>query len=226
MHETMSPTIGSLVAAIANVMGAFRGVDKTGVNQFHRYKYASDADLLWTLKPIMAQHGLAFVLVDYTASPPVEVKTAKGGVERLVDLSATYRIAHTSGEWMTVTAPGSGQDPGDKAHYKAMTGAMKYALRQTFAVPTGDDPEGDAEPQRQAPAREQPSTVTGRAPDAKPAEDLAPKRRPNAAKAMRDLKLFDEAVAFFGPVDQWTMAQMDAMKDTPTWTAQLAARGS
>ena len=218
MHETMSPTIGSLVAAIAAVMGAFRGVEKTGNNKFHNYKYASDADLLWTLKPLMAQHGLAFVLVSFQESPSVEVKTSKGGIERLIDVRATYRIAHTSGEWMTVTAPGSGQDPGDKAHYKAMTGAMKYALRQTFAVPTGDDPEGDAEPQRQPPTREQPSTVTGRAPDAKPADapDLGAVRL-RAATKMRSLGLFDAAVAKFGDIDGWTMESMRAMADTASW---------
>lgn len=139
-----SETIGALVGAVAAVMGGFRGVEKNGVNQFHRYKYASDADILWTLKPLLAEHGLAFILVGYTVESVSEVKTKNGGSERLVDLRVTYRLAHKSGEWMDVVAPGSGQDPGDKAHYKAMTGALKYALRQSFAIPTGDDPEADA----------------------------------------------------------------------------------
>lgn len=142
-----SETIGALIGAVAAVMGGFRGVEKSGVNQFHRYKYASDADILWTLKPQLAEHGLAFILVGYTVEAIGEVKTKNGGAERLVDLRVTYRLAHKSGEWMDVVAPGSGQDPGDKAHYKAMTGALKYALRQSFAIPTGDDPEADAQPQ-------------------------------------------------------------------------------
>ena len=37
--------------------------------------------------------------------------------------------------------PGEGLDAGDKAPYKAMTGALKYALLQSFLLPTGDDPE-------------------------------------------------------------------------------------
>lgn len=150
-----SETIGALIGAVAAVMGGFRGVEKSGVNQFHRYKYASDADILWTLKPLLAEHGLAFILVSYTVEAIGEVKTKNGGAERLVDLRVTYRLAHKSGEWMDVVAPGSGQDPGDKAHYKAMTGALKYALRQSFAIPTGDDPEADAQPTRKREAPEE-----------------------------------------------------------------------
>ena len=150
-----SESIGALVGAVAAVMGGFRGVEKGGVNQFHRYKYASDADILFTLKPLLAENGLAFILVGYVVEAIAEVKTKNGGAERLIDLRVTYRLCHKSGEWMDVTAPGSGQDPGDKAHYKAMTGALKYALRQSFAIPTGDDPEADAQPKRESPADKQ-----------------------------------------------------------------------
>lgn len=138
-----SSELGQLAAAVAAVMASYRGVEKSGVNSFHRYKYASDADLLWTLKPAMASAGLAFVLVDWQIVRESEAKTKGGGSERLVDLAVTYRLIHKSGEYLTIKAPGSGQDPGDKALYKAMTGAFKYALRQTFAVPTGDEPERD-----------------------------------------------------------------------------------
>jgi len=138
-----SSELGQLAAAVAAVMASYRGVEKSGVNSFHRYKYASDADLLWTLKPAMAANGLAFVLVNWEIVRESEAKTKGGGAERLVDLAVTYRLIHKSGEYLTIKAPGSGQDPGDKALYKAMTGAFKYALRQTFAVPTGDDPERD-----------------------------------------------------------------------------------
>lgn len=138
-----STELGQLAAAVAAVMASYRGVEKSGVNSFHRYKYASDADLLWTLKPAMASAGLAFILVDWVIVREAEAKTKGGGAERLVDLAVTYRLIHKSGEYLTIKAPGSGQDPGDKALYKAMTGAFKYALRQTFAVPTGDDPERD-----------------------------------------------------------------------------------
>ncbi len=52
-----------------------------------------------------------------------------------------------SGEEIVAKVAGQGLDPGDKAPYKAMTGALKYALLQSFLLATGDDPEderGDA----------------------------------------------------------------------------------
>ena len=145
---TQSESIDQLTGAVCALMAAFRGVEKNGVNAFHRYNYASDADILWTIKPLLAEHGLSFTLVSFTILGMSEVKTKREGTERLIDLSVTYQLAHTSGQWRTITAPGSGQDPGDKAHYKAMTGALKYALRQTFAIPTGDDPERDEDDDR------------------------------------------------------------------------------
>lgn len=42
---------------------------------------------------------------------------------------------------LTIASYGEGRDRGDKAPYKALTGALKYALIQTFLIATGDDPE-------------------------------------------------------------------------------------
>ncbi|MGA7871170.1 MAG: hypothetical protein WCA22_09755, partial [Candidatus Binatus sp.] len=48
-----------------------------------------------------------------------------------------------SGEQIVAKVAGQGLDPGDKAPYKAMTGALKYALLQSFLLATGDDPEDE-----------------------------------------------------------------------------------
>ena len=48
-----------------------------------------------------------------------------------------------SGEEVIAKVAGQGLDPGDKAPYKAMTGALKYALLQSFLLATGDDPEDE-----------------------------------------------------------------------------------
>ena len=44
---------------------------------------------------------------------------------------------------MIAKVAGQGIDAGDKAPYKAMTGALKYALLQSFLLATGDDPEDE-----------------------------------------------------------------------------------
>ena len=60
---------------------------------------------------------------------------------------------------MTVKVAGEGLDTGDKAPYKAMTGALKYALLQSFLLATGDNPENEPAQSHYARSR-QSQTVT------------------------------------------------------------------
>ena len=48
-----------------------------------------------------------------------------------------------SGDRVTVQGIGWGSDTGDKAPYKALTGAIKYCLRMAFVIPDESDPEND-----------------------------------------------------------------------------------
>ena len=65
-----------------------------------------------------------------------------------VTVKLTVADAET-GESFSVTAPGYAEDwsykdnrpSGDKAIYKALTGATKYAVRSFFCLPSEDDPE-------------------------------------------------------------------------------------
>ena len=126
----------NLAKAICQVMAAASHVQKTGNNSFHGYAYASDADLLRVIQPAMASAGLAMVPSQIAQT---DTKLDKGKVQ--TDVHVQYLLVHTSGETLEIQAIGRGIDKEDKGQYKAMTGALKYALRQTFLVPTGDDPE-------------------------------------------------------------------------------------
>jgi hypothetical protein len=48
-----------------------------------------------------------------------------------------------TGESITTAMEGEGQDPGDKAIYKAVSGTQKYVLLKFFMLASGDDPEAD-----------------------------------------------------------------------------------
>jgi len=138
--------MGKLAAAVCAVMSEVGHVQKTGHNSFSRYSYASDADLLRALQPSMAKHGLMMHPVRVERSDSTR-KNAKGKEEDRCDLLVTYILTHTSGESIEIQSPGTGMDSLDKAPYKAMTGAYKYALRQLFAVPTGNDAEAPRKPE-------------------------------------------------------------------------------
>ena len=56
------------------------------------------------------------------------------------DITITYKIvAIEDGSSIDIQVAGGGHDSTDKKTYKALTGAYKYALRQTFMIETGDN---------------------------------------------------------------------------------------
>ena len=126
------------------VMSDCAYVHKSGTNEFHRYRYATAADVLEKVNASLVKHGVAVTaqaeLIDLR-----EVTTAKGNIERLATVRTTLTLVDSdSGEAMVSSGIGSGQDPGDKASMKACTASLKYAWMMTLAMATGDDPEADA----------------------------------------------------------------------------------
>lgn len=126
----------SLAKKLVKVMASLKAVKKTGYNDFHKYAYATEADVLDEVRDALAKENI-FIFQS------VE------GVTKESDLT-TVMIQYTfvdgdTGETMNVKAAGQGKDSGDKGIYKAQTGANKYFLLKNFLIPTGDDPEASDE---------------------------------------------------------------------------------
>lgn len=132
-----------LVSKLAEVMKRVRYIQKTGVNDFHRYKYATEADVNEHVREVLAE--LNVVMIPNVVSHSVrEHINAKGKTEYIVTVGVDFTFHDgETGETITFRTYGEGQDAGDKGTYKAITGAQKYALMKAFMIPTGDDPEGD-----------------------------------------------------------------------------------
>ena len=126
------------------VMRECSHVAKNGTNEFHRYKYATAADVLEKVNASLTKHGLASVVTPTLLSVQ-EVTTAKGNIERLATVEVSVILIDSeSGESLTLKGLGSGQDAGDKALAKAQTMALKYCYLSSLAIATGDDPEADS----------------------------------------------------------------------------------
>lgn len=132
---------GELAKAVCQVMRQCTFIPQTGKNSFHKYTYASDADLLTVLQPAMAEAGLALIPHKVDHETVEHCQDRKGKAQYRTEVTITYLLLHTSGEQLTLQASGCGVDGEDKGIYKAKTGALKYALRHLFLVPTGDDAE-------------------------------------------------------------------------------------
>lgn len=116
-----------------------RGIlQRKGANKYDNYKYFSEAQYKELFTELFSEVGLELNCseVDYLPFDGTE-KQANG---RIVKLQFMLLDTET-GFFETSVISGEGIDKGDKAGYKAYTGALKYYLANTFMVATGDDAE-------------------------------------------------------------------------------------
>ena len=119
-----------------------RGVLKReGNNSYDKYKYFSEAQYKELFTELLPKHGLElnFDEIEYVTFT-VEGKQPNGRMPKL----KFYLYDTDTGFYETTTITGEGIDKGDKAGYKAYTGALKYYLADKFMVATGDDPETES----------------------------------------------------------------------------------
>jgi hypothetical protein len=121
---------------------AASAVEKKGQNKDQGYSYVLAADVIEAAQKALHDVGLV-AMMSYTEAEerPIQSKTGTHGVYVLLR-SELKIIDPEHGELITVSGFGAGIDyPGDKAVYKAMTGATKYAYAAALGIPFGDDPE-------------------------------------------------------------------------------------
>ena len=119
-----------------------KGVLKKGKsNDFDHYTYFSEAQYKELFTELLSENNLElkFSELDYGTFEG----TGKQCNGRLTKLEFTLFDVET-GFFETTVITGEGMDKGDKAGYKAYTGAVKYYLADTFLVATGDDPEKES----------------------------------------------------------------------------------
>lgn len=152
-------------------------VDKAQTNQVQGFKFRGIDQFVNALYPALVKHGV-FMTPRVTRFDQeireVTRSNGKAGVDKHVSLLVEYDFYAEDGSSVTVGPIASeGLDSGDKATNKALSAALKYALIQTFSVPTVDMAEGDLEtpeiatsktPKVEAPKAAQPTAATQAAP--------------------------------------------------------------
>jgi hypothetical protein len=141
----MSESSGSLVKKLAEVMAAVERIPKRGRNDFHKYDYATEADIAATVRKELADRQV--MLIPAITGMQRDPVGEKGSVLTTLTMEFTF-IDGESGEKITRPWLGAGTDKEDKGAYKAMTGGEKYFLLKTFLMPTGDDPEREDKEQK------------------------------------------------------------------------------
>ena len=119
-----------------------KGILKKGAtNDYDHYSYFSEGQYKELFTELFSEYGLElnFTELEYNTFEGSE-KQANGRMPKL----EFYLIDVETGFFETTAITGEGIDKGDKAGYKAYTGALKYFLADKFMVATGDDPEKES----------------------------------------------------------------------------------
>ena len=114
---------------------------KGGQNDYDHYSYFSEAQYKELFTELFSKNNLELKFSE------IEYNTFEGSGKncngRMTRLEFTLIDVET-GFFETTVITGEGMDKGDKAGYKAYTGAVKYYLADTFLVATGDDAEKES----------------------------------------------------------------------------------
>ena len=151
MCDQPQPT--GIYQAMAAILAEIPSIGKDNRNKDQGFQYRGIDDVYNALHPLLARHKV-FMAPTVLSRTSEDRTTAKGGVMQCVTLSVEYRFFHADGSFISCTVMGEGRDTSDKATNKAMAAAHKYALLQTFCIPTEDI--GQDDPDAETPEPVQP----------------------------------------------------------------------
>lgn len=115
---------------------------KKGKNTYDNYKYFTEAQYKDVANKLLSNAGLELKVTEKEYFK-YSIQNSKTPIGRIVAMIFTLTDMET-GFYEESIIRGEGLDRGDKAGYKAYTGAIKYYLANTFLIPTGDDPEKES----------------------------------------------------------------------------------
>jgi len=132
-----------------DVMRDIGFVGKDQKNAAQGFKFRGIDDMINALYPCLVKHGVFITPRSVRFDQELKEVTrssGKNGVDKHVAIMMEYDFFAEDGSKVTVgPIPAEGLDSGDKATNKALSAALKYALIQTFSVPTQDMAEADLE---------------------------------------------------------------------------------
>jgi len=167
---------------IPKIMGDIGHVGKQSTNSFQHYNFRGIDDVYNCVGPVLVKHGV-FIVPIIKNTTVNQVTTAGNKPATQIIIEVAYRFYAPDGSHIEAVTVGEGVDTGDKAANKAMSAAMKYAVWQTFCIPTVA-----------VDSEEETPVVTSHAPPAAPQPTPPPAK--SAAPTVESVKL--ECFQVFG----------------------------
>jgi len=130
--------------AIAYVMKEVEAIGKNSQNKQQGFKFRGIDAVYNSMHDLMSKAEIV-MLPEVIERHRDERQSKTGSLLFYTILRIKYNFIHSSGSSVSCIVEGEGMDSGDKSVAKAMSIAQKYALFQTFLIPTEDSVDPDAE---------------------------------------------------------------------------------
>lgn len=125
----------NIYEAITAIMQEGYSIGKNKRNQQQGFMYRGIDDVMNTFQPLMSKYKV-FCVPEVIGHEREERQTNKGNNLIYSILTIRYTFYAEDGTSVSAVVVGEGMDSGDKASNKALAVGMKYAMFQTFCIPT------------------------------------------------------------------------------------------
>lgn len=140
--------MNSIYKKMSEVMKEIGAISKDRVNTQQNFKFRGIDQFVNALHPALIKNGVFMTprcIKEEHEIREVVRSSGKNSIDKYVSIQMEYDFYAEDGSKLTVgPVPAEGLDSGDKATNKALSAALKYALIQTFSIPTEDMEEGDS----------------------------------------------------------------------------------
>lgn len=144
----------NIYESITAILNEKAAVKKDSENKMQNYKFRGIDAVMNVFNPLLAKHKV-FVVPTVLDMAREERQNAKGNTLLYTVLTVQYTFYAEDGTSVTAVTIGEGMDTGDKSVNKAMSAAYKYALFQTFCIPTEDMVDSEQDSPEVAPRKAQ-----------------------------------------------------------------------
>jgi len=143
--ENKHEETGLIYKVMPKIMSEILPIEKEGKNIQQNYKFRGIDQVYNYVQPILAKNGV-FMRCEILDDKRSERPSKSGRILTFVQIRVRYYFVASDGSDIWTDAFGEGADTSDKAIAKAMSIAQKYAILQTFCIPTDEpkDPENDS----------------------------------------------------------------------------------
>jgi hypothetical protein len=156
-----SPGVGQIYGKMVAIMRALDAIGKTkqctapGAN----FAFRGIDQVYNALHPLMCEHGV-FMLPERISKERSERLSSNNKPMAFTTLHMRYWFVAEDGSRVFCEVEGEGMDNSDKSSNKAMSVAHKYAILQTFCIPTEDAVDPDAEKPELGGTPQNPNAIT------------------------------------------------------------------